>query len=72
MNIYNKTIHRIKKYTPNEVFYSTNNDLFLKVKNNIIDNYNKSISNLEYNFKVNEKSLMNNTFIKTNNKYNDG
>ena len=41
MNIYNKTNHRITKFSPNEIFFSTNKELFLKVKNNIIENYNK-------------------------------
>ena len=41
MNIYNKSIHKITKYTLNEVFYSSNEELFKIIKNNIINHYNK-------------------------------
>ena len=39
MNIYNKSIHRITKFSPNEVFYSTNEDFFKIIKNNVIDKF---------------------------------
>ena len=72
MNIYNKTKHRITKFSPNEIFFSTNKELFLKVKNNIIENYNKSNANLLINFTENEKCLLRNDFIKSSNKTKDG
>lgn len=72
MNIYNKTKHRITKFTPNEIFFSTNKDLFLKVKNHIIENYNKSNANLILNFSEKEKCLLRNDFIKSSNKTKEG
>ena len=45
MNAYNNTIHNITKYTPFEVFYSNNNDLFSEVYNYSMQCYNKSQKN---------------------------
>ena len=42
MNSYNQTIHRTKKHTPYEIFYSTNKNLFIEVYNNTLEAYNKS------------------------------
>lgn len=71
MNVYNKSIHRITKFSPIEVFYSTNEDLFKLIKNNIIDNF-KNINKSEINFKNNEKVLLINNFIKTKHKTKNG
>ena len=42
---YNETIHKAIKYTPIEIFYTTNNKLLKNVKKNIIAYYSKSDEN---------------------------
>ena len=71
MNIYNKTKHNITKYSPNEVFYSINESLWKKIYNNIMDYYNKN-NKENKSFKLNEKALMMNNFIKLKHKNNKG
>ena len=56
VNIYNKTIYRITKYTPNEIFYNSNEDFFKLIENNILDNYNKT-NKTELIFKEIEKMI---------------
>ena len=63
INIYNKTKHNITKFSPNEVFYFNNESLWKKIYNNIMDYYNKNNKKNKL-FKLNEKALMLNNFIK--------
>ena len=57
---YNNHIHSSTKYTPNEIFYSKDEDLFKKVLGNIKDSFKKKFG--EQNFKDNEKCLLNKKF----------
>ena len=45
VNRYNNTIHTITKYSPNEFFYSSNEELHKKVYMNILDYYKKKGNN---------------------------
>ena len=67
MNIYNKAIHKVTKYSPNEIFYSHDENLFKKVHENILDFFNKN-QKKESIFKSNEKCLLLNNFIISKNK----
>jgi hypothetical protein len=69
MNIYNKAIHKVTKYSPNEVFYSHDENLFQKVHDNILEFFNKN-QKKESIFKSNEKCLLINNFIISKNKEN--
>ena len=71
INIYNRTVHRVTKFTPNEIFFNSNEEFFKTVKSNIINNYKKDNKN-EILFKEKEKILLINNFIKTNHKTNNG
>ena len=71
VNIYNKTIHRITKHTPNEIFYSSNEDFFKLIINNILDNYNKA-NKTNLIFKEQEKILLINNIVKTKQKTKSG
>lgn len=69
--MYNRKIHKTTNYTPNEVFYSNNELLFKEIHVKILDNYNKN--NLKESiFSINEKCLLINNIIKTNQKTIDG
>ena len=71
MNIYNNSVHRITRHTPNEVFYSENKDLFLEVYNNILNFYKQTQKdNIMYN--QNEKVLLINNIIKSKKKNKKG
>ena len=67
VNNYNRTVHSVTKFQPNEVFYSTDNELFKKVYNNIIDYYNKTQKN-NVSYSINSKCILNNNIIKSNKK----
>ena len=54
---YNNHIHSSTKYTPNEIFYSKDEELFKKVLENIKSSFKKTFG--EQNFKDNEKCLLN-------------
>ena len=41
MNKYNRTVHKITSFNPNEAFYNKNEELHKIVYNNILDYYNK-------------------------------
>ena len=71
VNIYNNNIHRITKFSPNEIFYSNNQELFKCVYNNILNNYNNSCIK-DSLFKKEELCLLLNNFIKTKNKSKSG
>ena len=58
---YNNHIHSTTKYTPNQIFYSDNEDLFKKVISNIKMSF-KNIGKEPINFKDNKKCLMNKKF----------
>lgn len=58
---YNNHIHSSTKFTPNEIFYSKNEDLFKTVLSNIKASFNKRENEI-INFKDNEKCLMNKKF----------
>ena len=65
---YNNHIHSTTKYSPNEIFYSKDEDLFRKVLDNI-KNSIKIRGNVYKNFEENEKCLLNKKFkIKKNSK----
>ena len=66
-NSYNNTIHRIIKHLPNEVFYSSDSNLFNKVYNNILDFYDKT---QKYNiiYDKDEKALLVNNIMKSSKK----
>ena len=67
MNAYNRTVHKTTGHTPNEVFYSNNDLLFKEIHEKILENYKKN--NLKDSlFSENEKCLLINSIIKTNQK----
>ena len=63
---YNNTIHSVTKFTPNEIFYSSDNELFHKVYNNILNYYNKN-NKKEYLYKIGEKCLLSSNILKRKN-----
>ena len=67
MNIYNKAIHKVTKYSPNEVFYCHDENLFQKVNDNTLEFFNKNHKK-ESIFYFNEKCLLINNFIISKNK----
>ena len=67
VNNYNRTVHSVTKFQPNEIFYSTDNELFKKVYNNILDYYNKTQKN-NFSYSINTKCLLNNNIIKSKKK----
>ena len=69
VNNYNKIKHNITKYTPNELFFSSNNEIFKSVYNNTIEYYNNKSKNY-LSFKVGEKCLLINYVLKTKKKIN--
>ena len=58
---YNNHIHSSTKFTPNEIFYSKNEDLFKTVLSNIKASFNKRENEIII-FKDNEKCLINKKF----------
>ena len=69
INNYNRIKHSVIKYSPIEVFYSSNNSLFEKVYNNTLEYYlNHQKNNIVY--ENGEKCLMKNNIIITKKKYN--
>ena len=69
INNYNRIKHSVIKYSPIEVFYSSNNSLFEKVYNNTLEYYlNHQKNNIVY--KIEEKCLKKNIIIITKNKNN--
>ena len=68
MNSYNKTVHKVTIYTPNEVFYNNNKEFYKIIYNNTNEFYNKN--SIKFNlFNIHEKCLLVITFIKSNQKY---
>ena len=66
---YNRIKHSVIKYSPIEVFYSSDNALFEKVYNNTLEYYlNHQKNNIVY--KIGEKCLKKNIIIITKNKNN--
>ena len=64
---YNRIKNSVIKYSPIEVFYSSNNSLFEKVYNNTLEYYlNHQKNNIVY--KIGEKCLKKNIIIITKNK----
>ena len=59
---YNNHIHRTTKYTPNQIFYSNDEELYREVLDNIKSLF-KSIGSENANFKKNEKCLLKCKFI---------
>ena len=70
INNYNRIRHRVTKYSPIEVFFSTDESLFDKVYNNTLEYYNNFQKN-NILYEKEEKCLMQNNKIKTNKKYNN-
>ena len=70
MAVSNNTVHNKTKYTPNEIFYSTQDKLYKKVEKNTYDKFNNK-RNLDFNFSKHEKCLLYNNFslVKQKNKY---
>ena len=62
INSYNSTIHSVTKFTPTEVFYSTNIELFNKVYQNIVNYYINHKDTI--NFIRGEKCLLRNNITK--------
>jgi hypothetical protein len=60
---YNSRKHSATQYTPKQIFFSHNKDLFIKVKNNLEKKYTNNFNNLP--FELNEKVLLNPAFIKS-------
>ena len=67
INAYNNTIHSVTKHTPLEIFYSTNNKFLKKIKNNIINYYDKR-KKIEQSFELDDKILINTNIIVKKNK----
>ena len=65
---YNNHIHSSTRYKPNEIFYSTSEELFKEVLGNIKNSF-KNITGEFKNFEENEKCLLNGKF-KIQKKYN--
>ena len=59
---YNNHLHSATKMTPNKIFYSRSEDLFVTVLNNIKNSF-KNVGKDFYNFSKNEKVLLNPKFI---------
>ena len=57
---YNSHIHSSTRYTPNEIFYSKDEELFKKVLGNIKESFKNKFG--EQNFEDNEKCLLNKKF----------
>ena len=53
---YNKKVHKVTKYSPLEIFFSTDSELYKKVYNNTLDFYNKNTKN-NLIYEINEKIL---------------
>ena len=58
---YKNHIHSTTKYSPNEIFYSKDEDLFRKVLDNIKNSFKIRV-NVYKNFEENEKFLLNKKF----------
>ena len=70
ISAYNNTLHNVTKATPLEVFYSTNKKFLKKIKNNIINYYNKRKKNI-FDLELDDKVLISsNILIKRNKKDN--
>ncbi len=62
---YNRTIYTVTKFSPIEIFYSSNKNLFDDVYKNTINYYaNNKISNI--NYKIREKCLISNNILLSN------
>ena len=42
MNTYNKTVHKVTKFTSFEVFYNSNNEFYKIIYNNTLEHHNKN------------------------------
>ena len=71
MNVYNNAIHHTTKHSPNEIFYTRNELLLKEIHDNILESYKKN-SKMETLFKKNEKCLLINNILKTNQKTKNG
>ena len=72
MNNYNNTVHVVTKYTPNEIFYTSNEELLKNVYNNTYDYYNNRIKNENNSiiFNIGQKFFINNNaFISKKRKF---
>ena len=67
---YNKTLHKVTKFCPIEIFFSSDNELYKKVYNNVLEFYSKSQKN-NIVYKVGEKCFLMNNIITTNKKIDD-
>ena len=67
MNVYNNSIHHTTKHNPNEVFYNRNEAFLKEFHDNILESY-KKYNKMETLFKINEKCLLINNILKTNQK----
>ena len=70
MNIYNRSIHSVTLYSPNEIFNNSNENYFEVVYDNILHYYEKNKTTSIFN--VNEKCLINNNILFSKNKIKDG
>ena len=70
VNEYNNTIHSVTKFTPYEIFYGSDEELFKKVYNNIFNYYNNK-NNTNFLYKIGEKCLFSNNILKTKKKINN-
>lgn len=65
---YNRKIHTVTKFSPIEIFYSNNKNLFDDVYKNTINYYaNNKISNI--NYKIGEKCLISNNILLSKKKF---